>query len=236
MSKSYDFNEKECKCCHEWWYSSEIKQDLCPNCYDYFKQLKQKLKEKDKQLAEKDIRIEELEGQFAYECECNKQLVELQKQFEEKQNTIDEINKEFVQAVHDWKALCAKKDKEEVVATERGWAGHFILADKCKFRRNTLLEYKDKKWIVSTVGAMPADKYSIDKNENGFTTIGLGRYYETMAFEAQKDGIYWDANVRERIDFDSNWALDECNFNSDQKANEMHDKVVEELIEKLKGE
>ena len=66
--------EKQCECCHEWWYSSDIKEDLCPNCYDYFKQLKQ-------QLAEK-------------------------------QNTIDEINKEFVQAVHDWKVLCAEKDKE----------------------------------------------------------------------------------------------------------------------------
>lgn len=65
-----------------------------------------------KQLAEKDIRIEELEGQFAYECECNKQLVELQKQLAEKQKTIDEINKEFVQAIHDWKTLCAEKDKE----------------------------------------------------------------------------------------------------------------------------
>ena len=65
-----------------------------------------------KQLAEKDIRIEELEGQFAYECECNMQLVDLQKQLEEKQKTIDEINKEFVQAVHDWKTLCAEKDKE----------------------------------------------------------------------------------------------------------------------------
>ena len=73
-----------------------------------------------KQLAEKDIRIEELEGQFAYECECNKQLVELQKQLEEKQNTIDEINKEFVQAVHDWKALCAEKDKEiEVISSSK---------------------------------------------------------------------------------------------------------------------
>lgn len=71
-----------------------------------------KIEELQRQLAEKDIRIEELEGQFAYECECNKQLVELQKQLEEKQNTIDEINKEFVQAVHDWKALCAEKDKE----------------------------------------------------------------------------------------------------------------------------
>ena len=63
-------------------------------------------------LAEKDCRIEELEGQFTYECECNKQLVEVQKQLEKKQNEIDEINKEFVQAVHDWKVLCAEKDKE----------------------------------------------------------------------------------------------------------------------------
>lgn len=37
--------EKECKCCHEWWYSSDIKQGLCPNCYYYFKQLKQQLEE-----------------------------------------------------------------------------------------------------------------------------------------------------------------------------------------------
>ena len=79
--------EKECKCCHEWWYASVIKEDLCPNCYDYFKQLKQ-------QLAEKDTRIEELEGQFAYECECNKQLVELQKQLAEKDKTIAKLEED----------------------------------------------------------------------------------------------------------------------------------------------
>lgn len=82
---------------------------------DFLKCVEEKTRENDQlkqQLAEKDIRIEELEGQFAYECECNMQLVDLQKQLEEKQNTIDEINKEFVQAVHDWKTLCKKKDKE----------------------------------------------------------------------------------------------------------------------------
>ena len=42
--------EKECKCCHEWWYTSVIKEDLCPNCYDYFKQLKRQLEEKDKEI------------------------------------------------------------------------------------------------------------------------------------------------------------------------------------------
>ena len=125
---------------------------------------------------------------------------------------------------------------DEVRVTERGWAGHLVFADACRFRRNTLLEYKDKKWIVSTVGAMPANKYSLEKNKNGFITIGLCRYYETMAFEAQKNGVYWDTNVEKQIDFDSNWALNECDFNSDQKANEMHDKVVEELIGKIKGE
>ena len=40
------------------------------------------------------------------------EMQQLKQQLAEKQNTIDEINKEFLQAVHDWKALCAEKDKE----------------------------------------------------------------------------------------------------------------------------
>ena len=47
------------------------------------------------QLAEKDIRIEELEGQFAYECECNKQLVELQKQLAEKDKEIEKLKQQY---------------------------------------------------------------------------------------------------------------------------------------------
>lgn len=126
-----------------------------------------------------------------------------------------------------------------VKITERGWAGHLIFADNCKFRRNTLLEYNDKKWIVSTVGAMPQSEIMPEFcSKNGFQTIGLGRYYETMAFEAQPVGegdiIYYDADVRKQIDFDSDWAIDDCNFETDYQANEMHDKVVEELIKKIK--
>lgn len=59
--------EKECKCCHEWWCASDIKEDLCPNCYDCFKQLKQQLAEKDNeikklnwQLKDKDFIIKNL--------------------------------------------------------------------------------------------------------------------------------------------------------------------------------
>lgn len=40
------------------------------------------------------------------------EIQQLKQQLAEKQNTIDEINKDFVQAVHDWKALCAEKDLE----------------------------------------------------------------------------------------------------------------------------
>lgn len=121
-----------------------------------------------------------------------------------------------------------------VKVTERGWAGHFCSADLCRFRRNTLLEYNDKKWIVSTVGSMR------DYFNGGIDTIGLNRYYETMVFEAEEVGnaesetVYWDANVSNQIDFDSNWALDIYDFGTDLKANEMHENVVKELIEKIK--
>lgn len=131
-----------------------------------------------------------------------------------------------------------------VKITERGWAGHFICADKCQFRRNTLLEYADKKWVVSTVGAMPQPealrKIPELRSENGYDTIGLNRYYETMAFEAQPvkgdDGniIYYDANVSEIIDFDSDWAIGHIDFTTDKLANEMHENVVEELLEKIR--
>lgn len=93
--------EKQCECCHEWWFGGDVKEDLCPNCYDYFKQLKQQLAES---FTEEDVEglIEDREKTIKF----------LQKELAEKQNTIDEINREFVQAVHDWKALCKKKDKE----------------------------------------------------------------------------------------------------------------------------
>lgn len=118
----------------------------------------------------------------------------------------------------------------EVKRIERGWAGHFICADSCKFRRNTLLEYNGKAVVVSTVGAMINSKGKLEE-------IGLGRHYETMAFYAD-DSEYKDADVSEEILFDSQWALKwHKDGYIDNEANAMHETVVEELSEKLlKGE
>ena len=124
----------------------------------------------------------------------------------------------------------------EVKVIERGWPGHFILADRCLFRRNTLLEYKDKKWVVSTVGAYRTLENKID-------TIGHRRWYETMAFEASEKNGYIDAHVEKEISFDSEWGIwgdsreevcEDCDGTPDNTANDMHDKVVSELIDKIK--
>lgn len=108
--------------------------------------------------------------------------------------------------------------------TERGWAGHFICANRCRFRRNTLLTYNDIMIVVSSVGLMEID--------GKFDTVGDGRHFETMAFHADKnDKRYFDADVSKEVYFDSNWAIAEVD--ADDKANEMHETVVAEISTKL---
>ena len=76
-------------------------------------QLKQQLEEKDQQIKKRVIVYEK---QFIVQTN---EIYSLKQQLAEKQNTIDEINKEFLQAVHDWKTLCAEKDKEIASLTNR---------------------------------------------------------------------------------------------------------------------
>ena len=124
----------------------------------------------------------------------------------------------------------------EVKVTERGWAEHFICSYRCLFRRNTLLEYNDKKWVVSTVGTYLNIEDKID-------SIGHRRWYETKAFEAKERLGYIEADVEKGIYFDSEWGIwgdsweevcKNCNDTPDNVANDMHDKVVSELIDKIK--
>ncbi len=113
--------------------------------------------------------------------------------------------------------------------TFRGWAGHFIAADRCRFRLNTLIEYNDIKIVVSTVGLMETFK----KDLVGFEPIGLSRYYETMAFHAKLNGIFWDADVEKEISFDSKWCWE--NVEDEAKVNDGHYEVVKEIVDRLEN-
>lgn len=120
--------------------------------------------------------------------------------------------------------------KNEVKRTERGWAGHFICSDRCKFRRNTLLEYEGTAIVVSTVGLFIRD------SDGEVDEVGLGRDYETMAFYVDPEsGDYKDADVTRQIYFNSQWALKITKKDkyADLLANDMHEAVVEEITEDL---
>jgi len=87
----------------------------------------------------------------------------------------------------------------DVKITERGWAGHFCAAGLCGFRRNTLIEAGQKRVVVSTVGNL--------RDDGKTREVGVGRYYETMAFHAKKEGVYWEADVYREFPFYSDWQI-----------------------------
>jgi hypothetical protein len=122
----------------------------------------------------------------------------------------------------------------KVKRTERGWGGHYICAYRCLFRRNTLLECEDKKIVVSSVGLMPVGDLGRVDCKVGYEEIGFERHYETMAFHAnQKDTRYYDVDVGRPVSFVSNWSISE--LDADDKANDMHEVVVDELTKKLEN-
>lgn len=118
-----------------------------------------------------------------------------------------------------------------VTRTERGWPGHLIVAEACLYRRNTLLECGEMRIVVSTVGAY---KYNDQLREIG----AFGRYYETMAFEAKRNGPYWDADVHEQVLLSDRWCI--CAESAealpeevDLLADQMHEANVAELSQRL---
>lgn len=118
---------------------------------------------------------------------------------------------------------------EAVIRQERGWAGHFICADQCLFRRNTLLTCGDVRIVVSTVGLWKAN-YVTDGTmdfDRKFQELGPGRYFETRAFHAKYIHPYWDANISREVFFESPWCV--TTPDADDIANEQHDAVVEEI-------
>lgn len=101
------------------------------------------------------------------------------------------------------------------------------MARACMFRRNTLVyDERDQTRgiVVSTVGNM-RDKH--DKPD----TIGLERYYETMAFVADMDDPYRDADVAGEVSLDCKWSICGDSPESmpkfvDNDADDMHENAV----------
>ena len=119
--------------------------------------------------------------------------------------------------------------KSEVKRTERGWAGHFISSPYCRFRRNTLLEYKEVKIVVSTVGDK---RYNSDEGRT--EKIGSNRYYETRCFHSDsKDPSYHDIDVKREEYVRSKWRVDHFDDGSDNEANDIHETIVMEITENM---
>ena len=115
---------------------------------------------------------------------------------------------------------------------ERVWAEYFTCADRCRFRRNTLLTLGDVRIVVSTVGLMV-----VRDDSEKFTTIGVDRhYFETRAFHADAtDERYHDADMSRQVGFSSPWSISE--IDADDRANDMHEAVVSEISDRMdKGE
>lgn len=113
------------------------------------------------------------------------------------------------------------------VRTERGWGAHFAGGDKCYFRRNTLIEVGDRRVVVSTVG----NYHGTWEPLGGSVRPGDGRTYETMAFEAIQEGIYWEADVCKPFAFDGVQTLP--NGSNDLEANNMHENAVDAVERQL---
>lgn len=115
---------------------------------------------------------------------------------------------------------------KEPVCTERGWAGHYCLAEYCRFHRNTLVRYGTKRIVVSSVGNCRLPNYE------GMQEIGLNRLYETMVFWARLEPAgYWEADVCKEIScFPSElpWCIlkNHARNDIDNQANEVHERMV----------
>jgi hypothetical protein len=122
------------------------------------------------------------------------------------------------------------KDNPQIKITYRGIPGHFCCSHRCMFHLNTLIEYGNKRIVVSTVGLM-LDPMNKDHNKIIYAEIGVNRYYETVAFWAKKNGDFWDANIDRPVEFDSPWAW--SNLSDETNAEDGHRKVVQEMVDKL---
>lgn len=114
--------------------------------------------------------------------------------------------------------------EKQVIETWRGWQGHFCCA--CLFHLNTLLDLDGFKIVVSTVG----NYHRYDRPDGPAETIGLDRFWETMAFESSYDK-FDDMDVSRQLYFDSEWEW--ASIDDELLAQAGHYKTVAEIKAKM---
>ena len=90
--------------------------------------------------------------------------------------------------------------------------------DSFLFRKVATLEFGEKRWRVSTAG-----KY-LDILSGEIKEMGEGFYYEALAFDEEGEEISLGDNTINFFDEDS----------SDQQAEEMHWRIINQLSKEIK--
>ena len=138
-----------------------------------------------------------------------------------------DINKDKeIKAWHaEW--LASHKDTRFRV-TERGkLITYFSGSKRCLYRRNTLLEFRDIKLVISTLG-------NLTDLDNKLVCISGKSYYETRVFHALTDikrNSYRDIDPERKVKVNTITKINKPD--SDIKADQMHEKVIKELTYRL---
>lgn len=126
--------------------------------------------------------------------------------------------------------------KLRVRAQERGWPGHFILAHRCFFHRNTLLTLKRggrslARAVVSTVGLLQDTSGDVIR----MGSARSGPYYETKMFMARRvQRYYWDTDPYNEISLDGVWCIYTHDEKTDYLANVKHERAVVQMSRWMK--
>jgi hypothetical protein len=133
-------------------------------------------------------------------------------------------------ACSDCRDIALREEKaQKVKVTYLGWPGHYCASRYCVFHLNTLIEYGEKRFVVSTVGNQWEQKGDMFRT----IPIGCSHYYETMAFPAVLRDRYWEAETSSSIKLSGVATTNAHDYHSDIKAQAMHEAIVQEIIGRL---
>lgn len=123
-----------------------------------------------------------------------------------------------------------------VTMEEYGWPGHYCCADRCRFKRNTLLiqyggEPRIEDWISEAIIVSTVGEFWPSGQAEEMIEVGGERFYETMIFKAsfseELRHYVIDTDKEIKVDVSLPWAISERH--KPVEANKMHNDIVMHL-------